>query len=184
MCARRRRCSRGSRTRGRLWGRSGSRSRMAAGRSRASGNAARTTNVRPSATNSTATTARSVRVVSVTTTGPSSISSDSDPEPGIVRRVGDVDERSTGAAPIARCRRIHPAPAARRRDRSGGRRAASRPLGWGLARALIASLLSTSVTSLDRYIPHVLAVIVVTAMLALTLIGAWAGSPPWSMAST
>jgi predicted PurR-regulated permease PerM len=53
--------------------------------------------------------------------------------------------------------------------------AASRPLGWGLACALVAALLAPLITRLDRHVPHALAVIVIIAGLALTLVAAWVG---------
>jgi predicted PurR-regulated permease PerM len=53
--------------------------------------------------------------------------------------------------------------------------AASRPLGWGLACALVAALVVPVVDGLDRRLPHALSVAVVVAGLAITLLAAWLG---------
>lgn len=53
--------------------------------------------------------------------------------------------------------------------------AASRPLGWGFACALVAALLAPLITRLDRHLPHALAVVIVIAGLAITLVSAWVG---------
>lgn len=53
--------------------------------------------------------------------------------------------------------------------------AASRPIGWALACAVVAALLSPSIDFLDRHMPHALAVVVAFVLLAAVLGGFFAG---------